>query len=87
MNKIKLQTMTAVIPMDSSNLKEVLRCLTMSEIIQSASHVRFGRADRRSRNHLLDTVAQLPLEDQEQVALAAGRKRKAPMATETRDSK
>ena len=73
--------------MDASNLKEVLRCLTMSEIIQSASHVRFGRADRRSRNHLLDTVAQLPLEDQEQVALAAGRKRKAPMATETRDSK
>lgn len=50
--------------------------LTSSEIFEAGAPIKFGRADRRSSNHLLETVAQLLPPDQERIHAAASLKRK-----------
>lgn len=41
--------------------------MTKSMIMAAAPEIAFGRADKRNKKHLLETVAELPLEVQNRI--------------------
>ena len=53
------------------DLAQVLKSLTIAEIIAASPSTAFGRADRRYREHLLKTVGALSAEEQVLIRLAA----------------
>jgi hypothetical protein len=49
--------------------------LTTTEIQDAVTSIKFGRADRRSRPHLMETISQLPVHAQDQIRVTAAKKR------------
>ena len=60
---------------DGTNIAENLVGLTKEDIITAGAPIKFGRTDARQRHHLLQTVAELPVEDQERIRARAASKR------------
>jgi hypothetical protein len=49
-----------------------MKKMTKSMIMAAAPEIAFGRADKRSKSHLLETIACLPLEVQNRIGVLAG---------------
>ena len=56
---------------DGTSIKDALRKLSKEKIIAAGEPTPFGRSDRRSRTHLLNTVAQLDPKIQQRIRNAA----------------